>query len=110
MWVFTIDGFYSVVQYTPDPTKVLVRARSYKDAQVIHDRVGVPVQTTPHADYGWRLVVPREDWAQYLAQSTFELDYPNFKDAIHRQHGWQRASLYSDVWQTMLGLQYGEVE
>jgi hypothetical protein len=106
VWVFTTDGFYSAVEYSPDPSYLLVRCRTEDDMRRLADRLGESdIQRTPAADYGWRLVVSRPAWVRYLAQSIDQMDYPNFKEAVHHRLGAERAAVYLDVWANLLRLQ-----
>jgi hypothetical protein len=112
MWVFTIDGFYSAVEHRDDRAMLMVRCRSKADADRLAIRLlnvmSTPpeVRHTPEGDYAYRVSIPREAWAWYLWQSSFDIDYPNFKDAVYERRGGRRAHLYGDVWATMLALQY----
>ena len=108
MWMFTKDGFFSVVEHRGDDTKLIVRARDREDLETITELF--PVETdlkvlhTPDADYEWRLVIDRRDWAKYCKVSAWEIDYDNFKNAIKRQDP-ERAHLYMNVWAAMRELQ-----
>jgi hypothetical protein len=113
MWIFTLDGFFSAVEYTSDPTFLLVRCRAADDAQRLADRLAedgqpIEVQRTPTADYGWRLLVPRETFGRYLLAATNGVDYSNFKAAVADRIGHARADVYGDVWRDLLALQYPE--
>jgi hypothetical protein len=110
MWVFTLDGFFSIVAHTELPNHLLVRARDRDDIQRLAGwlaRQGHPVEPrhTPEGDYAWRLVAPRALVARYLATTVADIDYPNFKNAVAKQRGHDRAVIYSQVWLDMLALQ-----
>jgi len=112
MWLFTTDGFYSAVEDKHDPSFILVRTRTAQDAANLQDRLAairchVEVEATPHADYGWRLLVPRLMWAIYLQNAVEAIDYTNFKDKVHEVQGQKRSDLYLDVWSTLWDLQHG---
>jgi hypothetical protein len=75
MWLFTKQGFISIVQHRDDPDLMRVRARVRADlercfprreAEIIEDRV---------ADYRWHLNVPRAEVAEYLMFAIEDLDY-----------------------------------
>jgi hypothetical protein len=113
MWLFTTDGFYSVVEDRNDPSMLVVRARVELDALTLQSRlqdqrVYVRVKHTPAADYAYRLFVPRQAWSVYLQNAVEAIDYPNFKDAVRREQGAARAHTYLDVWGTMWTLQETE--
>jgi hypothetical protein len=93
MWVFTVDGFFSAVQHRDTPGAVMVRGRAEADIQHLATRLGVPVQTTPGGDYGYRCTVPAVDWASYLTDTVAELDYDNFKAACHGEGDRDRAMM-----------------
>ena len=111
MWVFTTDGFYSAVEHKNDPSLVMVRARAKEDLANLRTRLaptGVTlfIAHTPDGDYEWRMSLPRHLWARYLDTAVEAIDYLNFKDAVTHEQGWQRSSLYHDVWATMMQLQH----
>jgi hypothetical protein len=111
MWLFTTEGFYSVVQHRTDSNTLVVRCRKELDATTLRNRLTVDygyvgeVQTTPTADYGWRLMVPRLMFRTYMASCVNDIDYDNFKDAVAERQGLDRADVYHDVWQMMLEYQ-----
>ena len=98
MWLFTKYGFFSVVAAKKpdgktlssklDPTQLMVRARvrqhlvnlqmrfaSLRDLAVLEDE---------GADYRFRLVVPKADWAMINRELADEIDYGNFKGLCER--------------------------
>ena len=112
MWLFTTDGFYSVVQDTYDNTKVIVRARTKEDILRLAHKLGgeITVRHTPTADYEWRIHMSRILWGTYLGTALAEIDYPNFKNAVASKMEPGRAGLYQRVWATMLELQLSPTE
>lgn len=106
MWLFTTQGFFSAVAHRDDPRTILVRARVRDDARRLVEAVGEgEVIETPDADYRFRVALPLQDWAAYVAAAANAIDYPNFKDAVARRQGPERAHAYGDVWSVMLRLQ-----
>lgn len=107
MWIFTKQGFYSVVQDFRDPSLLLVRARSRADLERLSEGLhGRPeILATPDADYPYRLVAQREDFASWLASSAAAADYTNFKAAVAQSAGLERALLYEEVWSDMRRLE-----
>jgi len=103
MWLFTTDGFYSVVQDKDDPDRVVVRARTAEDMARFAMAVGYPGEWkhTPKADYAYRLIVARDLFIQWTAEQAAKIDYPNFKDAVQQRQGVGRAFVYSGVWDTV---------
>jgi hypothetical protein len=112
MWVFTTDGFYSVVEHREHPSLLLVRARDEGDLQRLRKHLvtthglSATIQHTPDGDYAWRMTVPRDLWTSYLQDAVEAIEYRNFKDAVTLRQGWQRSSLYHNVWATMMQLQH----
>jgi hypothetical protein len=106
MWLVTTRGFFSVVADRDDAGAVLVRARAREDLESLAELVpGLEVEHTPRADYAYRARVPREVWASVVATLGTEIDYGNFKDAVARRQGLERASIYAVVWATLRELQ-----
>jgi hypothetical protein len=113
MWLFCKQGFFSVVRHSHRPGHLLVRARLRQDidnlARLLAQETGQPCAplVTPEADYRYRLEVPREDFARALVKLVEDLDYPNFKLAVHGDPARDRA--YGRVWSIMGELQEDEV-
>ena len=95
MWIFTLDGFFSVVKKASaqDPTRTLcVRARLSGDAQRFAGiaakleggahAVALPVEEGTGTDYPFRVYVHAKTWARYLAQASRDITYDNFKGAL----------------------------
>lgn len=84
---------------------MLVRARVRKDLDALKPLIpGLRVSVTHDADYPYRALVTRKEWARALERLTAELDYDNFKDAVKKRQGDQRASMYLRVWSVLQGL------
>ena len=108
MWLFTTRGFYSVVEDHAKNGQLLVRARVREDLEALVDLIpGLEVSETLDRDYRFRASVEREAWESAAAALGREIDYPNFKNAVHDRQGGERAQAYANVWVTMLGLQKG---
>lgn len=108
MWLVTTRGFYSAVEDHEHLGNVLVRARVREDLEALVDLIpSLEVHETPERDYRFRASVPREAWANAVAELAREIDYPNFKNAVAELQGSDRAHVYSGVWGTLLGLQEG---
>lgn len=116
MWVVTTDGFYSVVQFdkrkgkklkvpyrlkdTDPDSWLVVRARVRADLErlKIHD---LYIEKTLIGDYGYRAILTREEWADYLLAATYEIDYDShFKEEASRNRPG-RHSIYMDVWSAL---------
>ena len=109
MWLFSKQGFVSIVQCRHVPGQLLVRARVKTDLDHflgVVEQLGGSLHTieeTPTADYRFRSVVKREHVAQVVAMLASDIDYPNFKNSVHGD--WKRDETYMQVWAAMRDLQ-----
>lgn len=112
MWIFTKCGFFSAVRHNSDKTLMHVRARfkgdlerlmkfaySHKDLKPIISPTRPRISATPNADYAYRMDLPVEDFAAILAAVAIDVNYTNFKSAVH--DGTERDATYMRVWSTM---------
>lgn len=108
MWLITTRGFYSVVEHRSDPERLIVRARRREDMEALAELIpDLEIFSDRRADYRWRAVVARSEWVVALAQLAAEIDYPNFKSAVAKRQGPERAHHYAEVWRILHGLQEG---
>lgn len=105
MWLMTTNGFFSAVEDREDCDAVFVRARVREDAEHMAAAVGGEVIETPAADYRFRVRVAKTEWVAYIAGCASAIDYDNFKNAVAARQGPARASVYGEVWATLLRLQ-----
>ncbi|MBQ9874488.1 MAG: hypothetical protein IJM30_08485 [Thermoguttaceae bacterium] len=98
MWLFTKRGFFSAVQNCDDSKLIHVRARFKGDLERLCEayRLEPSVASVPGADYPYRMDFPRETWASIVKSEAEEIDYPNFKNAVHE--GTDRDAAYMSVW------------
>jgi hypothetical protein len=100
MWIFTKEGFFSVVQddYCA-ADELMVRARWRKDLVRLADRLGLKkkILAINHADYQYRMKVRRLVWADYCCQAALGVDYSNVKGTI-AQGDKKRSRAYMDAW------------
>lgn len=103
MWIFTTFGFFSAVEHRDDKRKLMVRGRVRDDLLSLADVVtSEGVQDTPmNADYPYRLVVSKREFAQIIAESITGIDYDNFKNEVASSQSYARAKLYGNVWGQM---------
>lgn len=104
MWIFLNDCFVSVVEDRDNSACLVVRGRRPGDVDkflegCIADRLRV-VQTD-HADYRFRVSVPRRTVERALQAAVMSLDYPNFKDSVEDD---ERHAIYARVWSAALEL------
>jgi len=101
MWIFCEAGFFSVVRKGGGPDTLQVRARCAQDLSVLRQWCpGLEAFThTPNADYAYRAIVSRQDFAAALSQMALDIDYDNFKDVVARRGGGeQRMTVYHRIW------------
>ena len=103
MWIFNMDGFFSVVEHRDHPSMVLVRARYQKDLETVAKKVGARMWPTPDQDYPYRLFCSKKQWVKYIAHSAAKIDYDNFKNAALKNADDRRSAQYHEVWATMAG-------
>jgi len=96
MWVFTKEGFLSIVQDKNDPDTLVVRSRFAGHIKALFP--SAKVLKTPQVDYLYRAFLPRRLVAERLAAAVGEIGYPNFKNAIadNRYH-----DACVDVWEAI---------
>jgi hypothetical protein len=103
MWIFTSQGFFSVVEDSPD--RLVVRSRTREDLERLVELTrlttthpGFPIEATPDRDYPWRFHCTRETWAWILWVLGERIDYPNFKDEVYRTLGAERETVLHTIW------------
>lgn len=89
MWLFTVYGFFSVVQ-SAEKRKgqkgpmMMIRGRDADEMYCLRSafpflkkyRTAIGVGT----DYKYRIVISKADWIKLSAELAKEINYPNFKD------------------------------
>jgi hypothetical protein len=93
MWIFTKDGFYSVVEDRNDPSVFLVRARIEGDIERLWPTAKVERNTG--TDYAYRARIHRTVVSKVLAETVEEIDYDNFKSAVTDD---RRGGFYAQIW------------
>ena len=109
MWIFCKLGFFSAVQHRDKPDTLLVRSRFKGDLERLIGAMtkeerellcGNPkVEITPNADYRYRTEIRKVVFAELVRETAEDIDYPNFKDAVH--DGTNRDWAYLNVWQAL---------
>ncbi len=121
MWIFTRDGFFSVVlarkikdnipTQEVDPDTVMVRARCYQHLENLkqnyNDLTNTDIQETANTDYRYRIIVPKAVWSSILETMCQELDYTNFKSTCARSPLTDQSydELLHEVWHKHYELQ-----
>ncbi|MDP6630921.1 MAG: hypothetical protein QGH29_08100 [Kiritimatiellia bacterium] len=108
MWLFSRSGFVSVVAHREQKGMLLVRSRFEEDIAAVCERMAAAgVSVAPfedlHADYRYRAVCPKEAFSELLAEMVNEIDYDNFKSAVHGNPVRDRA--YMGCWSAMYAAQ-----
>ena len=99
MWLFCKSGFFSAVEHGEKPGTIHLRARFAGDLERLcaaHGLDPAAIQVTPHGDYRFRMDFPAVDWAWLVAEEAMDIDYTNFKAAVH--DGTARDGAYLAVW------------
>lgn len=105
MWIFTTDGFFSIVEDYVDPRRLLVRARAKGDIEKVWPLAAV--EEIPGRDYRYRAYLPRTAVAAKLADLALRIDYGNFKNTINNP---LRKEAYGDVWSVMIDFQNDQLK
>lgn len=107
MWIYAKTGFYSVVHKPPcREDELLVRVRCKDDIDKLQKLLKSEYQfngeviDSPKADYAYRMIVPRETFASFLANVAMLMDYDNFKNTIGRKD-YKRHDAYLRCWDAM---------
>ena len=105
MWLFCKSGFFSAVQHFEKPETIHVRARFPGDLERLCQVHGIEpeITETPMNDYRFRMDFPRETWSKIVAKEAEEIDYSNFKNAVH--DGTSRDFAYMKCWSAMRSAQ-----
>jgi hypothetical protein len=110
MWLVTTIGFFSVVQkpWDRDADTLTVRARALGDLEGFKrsccTALGEIVEDGD-ADYRFRAQGPRAAVVAAVGGLAEGIDYQNFKSAVAKRQGPERAHVYGAVWEDLLAIQ-----
>lgn len=112
MWVMFDRGFVSAVEDRDDKNVLRVRARDkmslLNTLKVIKDSghgvEGLEIVEGIGTDYRWRVSMPKELFAVFVAETATSINYPNFKDRITKTRGQKWHDALMDVWVAMLAV------
>lgn len=111
MWVFSREGFVSVVENLDDSEELLVRARDRRHLERISKNHGLKTRIWAEegSDYQWRMLVKRADWRNVMVRMVDRIDYNNFKGAVQGQAPADPTYLKAlhNVWSTVAE-EYGD--
>jgi len=115
MWLFTRLGFFSIgianrSNGSPDPTRVMIRARDKAHLIALRDRFPAlrgRILTRPLQDYRYRLIADKRQWALCVAALAREQTWSNFKNEAKRFRPQDAAYLDAlhEIWRVMYRLQ-----
>ncbi len=114
-WFITTLGAFSVVEKDSDkPNGTLtIRSRVRSDLENLRNRY-LPdmgeISESAWSDYKFRVIADRRAVSAAMAALVADIDYGNFKSAVASRQGYDRASVYGDVWEVLYGLQSGRFE
>lgn len=105
MWLFTVIGFFSVIEHRDDKELLLIRARVKGDLERLKEKflpnLGPILATPTGADYPYRALAWRSDFSNAMLKMVSHLNYTNFKSAVSKNQDWPRHDLYMKVWSIM---------
>lgn len=106
MWLFTQDGFISIVAHRRKHDVALVRARDAESLLPLvtySDSPDLPneITRTPDADYPYRLEITWRQLSKYLVDQVYNITYDNFKNQVHDTRGDDFAAPLHKVWSVM---------
>jgi hypothetical protein len=123
MWVFFKTGFVSVVKVQAGKAasgqamaprdyyldEVMVRSRSPQHL-ISFGCKPERIITTPHADYGYRVIMDRAEFIEHMLEHMRAIEYGNFKGAISAAGQASTAFLcaLNDVWSVMYQFQIND--
>lgn len=110
MWIVTDRGFFSVVDKGKPEGCLCIRARVREDLENLCRLDSLrsyadTIEESALSDYRFRIYPKREDWSEAAADLSEQIDYDNFKSAVARRQGSERAGTYHRVWDILYGLQ-----
>ena len=97
MWLFTRDGFYSVVARDG---VVVIRTRDRAALRRLCDKLQLPILVNAGTDYKYRICVEWQTWIAVATSLASEVTYPNFKQAVENRQGPRSAYVRAlhDIW------------
>lgn len=108
MWLFSRDGFVSIVEAKLKPGMVYARARDKAHIEAMFP--GLEIFASMSSDYPWRVLLSKEELSDSIVKMVTAINYNNFKDAAEAAvvHGvaekskpgsaWWYISALHDVW------------
>ena len=113
MWIFTPDGFYSVVEKSEDRDAGMLTVRSRVKAdldalrKLFMPELG-PTISGAGTDYRYRAKIDRGAFSEGMKRVSESVNYDNFKHAVGTRQGYGRARVYARIWTALLDLENQE--
>lgn len=87
MWVFNTDGFFSASLKPSDKNFIQLRSRKKKDLENVLKALdqNIEIHEYSGSDYRYRIFLTKEQFLEYMISSAKNIDYSNFKDAVHKK-------------------------
>jgi len=107
MWLFTTIGFFSIVQ-KPRNSFLTIRARVKSDLDRLRKGYMPELSDTiagGSTDYPYRATISHEDFAKGMEKIVKAIHYDNFKTEVEAKMGSKRATIYHEVWSSLLELE-----
>lgn len=107
MWIFSQDGFFSIVR-KPGDGDLTIRARCAADLDRLRERWLPTLGPTIHGggtDYPVRARCAPRQLGDALLAMALDLDYPNFKDRLAATLGELHVQAAHAVWAAMRGIE-----
>lgn len=118
MWIFTEDGFFSVVcarkndGKSPDidESKFMVRARSKNHLANLKNKYkeleNCEIVEMTHSDYKYRIFVDKSLWSDVMMKISQNINYGNFKNKVKKSlnDSYFNSSL-GEIWSVMYDYQ-----
>lgn len=108
MWLFTPEGFFSIVVADEFGEEIQVRSRSAEDLDRLRKRFLPALGETvalKGRDYPYRAFTTRADLAACMVKVALAIDYSNFKSAVSKRQSSERAHTYGKVWNACLDIE-----
>jgi hypothetical protein len=99
MWVFTQDGFVSIVRSREDPDVLMVRGRDRESLQSFAK--GVEIIDSHGTDYRFRIIATPEQVRGWVDEVVAGIDYTNFKSRLAERRGSTWHDMAMEVWGTV---------
>ena len=104
MWIFSKDGFFSAVfdKYC-NSGELMIRSRCKDDLSRLSKKLyGYSDESyileMEHTDYRYRMKILKHEWADYLINCAYDINYENVKEHIVPAGDNLRKDAYFQVW------------